>query len=88
MRRAAILPAMFNPDPDVSNVEVARDVADTLSGFMPTGQTVVFLLRPDRYVAAAAAASADGLSDLATQVRRLMRNTFPTAPVEPLEIKS
>lgn len=66
----AILPPIYNPDPDASQaIEVVRDINGTLSSLLPPHQTVVILLRPDRYIAAASSGS---LPEMANRTRSLM----------------
>jgi hypothetical protein len=57
-------------------VKVLRDVADTLAKVMPAGKTLVLLVRPDRYVAAAAFSGADSLRQLAADMRDLLGKTI------------
>jgi 3-(3-hydroxy-phenyl)propionate hydroxylase len=78
LRRLAVLPMVFNPDLELPEGEVVRDVADTLAAFMPAGRTLVLLLRPDRYVAAAGFATPAGLDHLAADIRELLRSKVPT----------
>ncbi|SEE71555.1 3-(3-hydroxy-phenyl)propionate hydroxylase [Rhizobiales bacterium GAS188] len=53
--RIAVMPQITNPDPDASaTIDTVRDVAGTLSSFMPRDRTMVLLVRPDRYIGAAA----------------------------------
>jgi 3-(3-hydroxy-phenyl)propionate hydroxylase len=92
LRRIAVLPMIFNPAPDRSEVEVVRDVADTLAPAMPEGRTLVLLGRPDRYVAAAAFTSPHSLKVLAADIKDLLRKTSsagPTAdPLNPIGRRS
>ncbi len=75
LRHLAVLPRIFNPDPDRPDVAVVRDIADTLAPMMPPGPTRVLLVRPDRYIAAAAPATTDSLMQLAADSRDLVRMT-------------
>jgi 3-(3-hydroxy-phenyl)propionate hydroxylase len=76
LRRIAVLPMIFNPVPDMPEVKVLRDVADTLAKVMPAGKTLVLLVRPDRYVAAAAFSGADSLRQLAADMGDLLGKTI------------
>jgi 3-(3-hydroxy-phenyl)propionate hydroxylase len=80
LRQIAVLPMIFNPAPDRSEVEVVRDVADTLAPAMPEGKTLVLLVRPDRYVAAAAIPSPHSLKVLAADIKDLLRKTSSAGP--------
>jgi hypothetical protein len=71
-RPLAILPSIYNPDSDASpEVEVVRDVNGTLASFGAGDETVVMMLRPDRYVAAASAGS---LVEMADRTRRMFHS--------------
>jgi 3-(3-hydroxy-phenyl)propionate hydroxylase len=80
LRQIAVLPMIFNPAPDRSEVEVVRDVADALAPSMPEGKTLVLLVRPDRYVAAAAIPSPHSLKVLAADIKDLLRKTSSAGP--------
>lgn len=65
-RPLAILPSTSLPDKNApSGVEVVRDADGLMAKMMPTGKTVIMLLRPDRYVAAATTRDADVLAQKA-----------------------
>jgi 3-(3-hydroxy-phenyl)propionate hydroxylase len=69
----AILPPTINPDADAPGaIAMLRDVDGTLMSFVPDGQTIVMLVRPDRYVAAAAHADAASLAMMAKQTQALV----------------
>jgi 3-(3-hydroxy-phenyl)propionate hydroxylase len=71
-RPLAILPSIYNPDSDASpEVEVVRDVNGTLASFGAGDETVVMMLRPDRYVAAASSGS---LVEMADRTRRMFHS--------------
>jgi len=54
IRRVAVLPSIFNPRcANSPEIEVARDLHGSLSHLAPDGATVLMLVRPDRYIAAA-----------------------------------
>lgn len=76
LQRIAVLPSAYNPDTeDLTDGPVARDAAGGLHPFLPVDRDVVLLLRPDRYVAAAALGDAASLVRMAEQVRALLRGT-------------
>ncbi|HEY7386859.1 MAG TPA: bifunctional 3-(3-hydroxy-phenyl)propionate/3-hydroxycinnamic acid hydroxylase [Beijerinckiaceae bacterium] len=55
IRPVAVLPSRFNPDPKgPSDILAGRDVDDVLAGAVGNGGDMLLLVRPDRYVAAAA----------------------------------
>ncbi|XCB22083.1 bifunctional 3-(3-hydroxy-phenyl)propionate/3-hydroxycinnamic acid hydroxylase [Tunturibacter gelidoferens] len=81
-RPLAILPSIYNPDPGASpEIEVARDVNGTMSSFVEGEDTVVMMLRPDRYVAAATCGS---LVEMADRTRRMFRSMVRNAGLDPL----
>jgi 3-(3-hydroxy-phenyl)propionate hydroxylase len=54
VRRIAILPSIFNARrPPIRGIEVVRDLYGALSHLASAGATVLMLVRPDRYIAAA-----------------------------------
>jgi 3-(3-hydroxy-phenyl)propionate hydroxylase len=59
VRRLAILPTRFNFDPagGAPEIPAGRDVDDILAAAMPAAGDILVMVRPDRYVAAAAAVS-------------------------------
>jgi 3-(3-hydroxy-phenyl)propionate hydroxylase len=75
VRRVAVLPARFNPHPAAApDIPAGRDLDDVL-GAAENGD-ILILLRPDRYVAAAAPiADEDDLAALAASVRALCAGT-------------
>ncbi len=76
-RPLAVLPNILNPDPDLpARSRVVRAIDKTINAFVKEDQTVAMLLRPDRYIAAA---TSDGLLDLATQ-SRLLFEAFGGSP--------
>jgi 3-(3-hydroxy-phenyl)propionate hydroxylase len=84
-RPLAILPSIYNPDPGASpEIEVARDVNGTMSSFVEGEDTVVMMLRPDRYVAAATCGS---LVEMADRTRRMFRSMARNAGLDPLWIR-
>jgi 3-(3-hydroxy-phenyl)propionate hydroxylase len=76
LRRIAIVPMRVNPDPDgARNVTVGRDVNDLLGSIVAGGDSLV-LLRPDRYVAAAAPVADDATAArFAARVKALVART-------------
>ena len=72
-RPLAILPSICNPDPDASSseIEVVRDVNGAMSSIAEGEDTVVMMLRPDRYVAAASRGS---LAEMADRTRRMFQS--------------
>jgi hypothetical protein len=62
-----------------------RDASDTLAPSMPAGRTLVLLLRPDRYVAAAALAIPDRLNGLAADIRDLVQRTNSARSEQPAQ---
>ena len=81
VRPAAVLPARFNPDRTAAaGIPTGRDLDHVLGGTANDGDVVV-LLRPDRYVAAAArVTSNDDLDSLAASMRSLCAETRAQAP--------
>lgn len=72
-RPLAILPAVTLPDRAAGDaVEVVRDRDGMLAAICPPGRTVLMLLRPDRYVAAASLGPAAQFSE---QVGQLLRDS-------------
>jgi 3-(3-hydroxy-phenyl)propionate hydroxylase len=72
----AILPPETNADNDApSDIETVRDVGGILTPFVPAGRTIVMLVRPDHYVAAAAYAGAASLAAMADATRDLIAAT-------------
>jgi flavin-dependent dehydrogenase len=71
-RRLAVLPAGCNPDLLQTAVETGRDVDDVMASFVPRGREVILLVRPDRYVAAAALAEPQAVAGMAASVRALL----------------
>ena len=81
----AILPQALNADPDTPDtIATLRDVDGILAGIAPADQTICLLVRPDRYVAAAA--SPQSLAGMAAATRALFGATHdrvhPVAPAE------
>lgn len=71
-RPLAILPSIYNPDPDApSEIQVVHDVNGTLAAFVGGGDTIVMVLRPDRYIAAASSGS---LVEMADRTRRMFHS--------------
>jgi len=72
----AVLPPDTNQDPDArSDIETVRDIGGILTPFVPAGRTIVMLVRPDRYVAAAAYAGTASLVGMAGATRALIAAT-------------
>ena len=81
LRRVALLPGDINPDPHADHADAvcARDIGNLFRTFLPKSGDVVLLVRPDRYVAAAA--PADTLLAFAWAVKALIADTgAPEAP--------
>jgi len=81
LRRLAVVPADVNPDPDRQNgescdIETGRDVDGLLARFVPRGDDVVMLVRPDRYIAAAVRAWPSESMRLAAAIRALAAGTW------------
>ena len=80
VRAVAILPSTHNPYPDVvPEIDSVRDLHGTMKTLIEEGRTVVMVIRPDRYIAAAS-------SD--PSVKRLadrMRSLIARAEMEPAE---
>jgi 3-(3-hydroxy-phenyl)propionate hydroxylase len=76
-RTLAILPMRFNVDPAAPpEILAGRDLDDRLAGAIPTHRDALVLVRPDRYVAAAAAIADDvGVASFAGAVRELVAAT-------------
>lgn len=73
----AILPQTVNPDRDVSPViETVRDVEGALTSFLSGEHSVLLLVRPDRYVAAAARGDGGSLGAFAVACRGLVAGTW------------
>jgi len=73
LKLAAILPRDMNPDRTGPALDhTVRETSQMLSGFLPAGRTVLLLVRPDRYVAAASIEAADAMSDMAAGMRKLL----------------
>lgn len=73
----AVTPYDWNLDPAIQGVLAGRDVEKRFAGLAPPNETIMLLLRPDRYVAAAQiVAGADDLSTFATHVRGLAHATW------------
>jgi 3-(3-hydroxy-phenyl)propionate hydroxylase len=74
VRRLAILPMRFNADPaGPPDIPAGRDVDDALAGALPDDGDALVLVRPDRYVAAAAPVSSPaGIASFAGAVRALV----------------
>jgi len=54
VRRVAILPSIFNAQrTPLSGIQVVRDLHGAISHLAPSGATVLMIVRPDRYIAAA-----------------------------------
>ena len=74
LRRLAVLPSDCNPDPAFAQVTVVRDVDGLLASGMPDAG-VALLLRPDRYVAAAARTEPDAVARMAERMRAMVQET-------------
>ena len=81
-QRVALTPFRFNIEGSThQEIVCARALDDTLARFAPEGRERLLLIRPDRYVAAAAdLAAPDALAAMARQVRDLAAATFACAP--------
>jgi 3-(3-hydroxy-phenyl)propionate hydroxylase len=76
LKRLAILPGVYNPDPRAPIIGVlARDVDKAFSPFLPRDQDLLLLIRPDRYVVAASSADAASLGRMVVKVRDLVSKT-------------
>lgn len=74
LRRLAVLPPDYNPDLPRADVETGRDVENRLAAFIPSARDVVLLVRPDRYVAAAATAEPAAIARMAAAARALFQS--------------
>ena len=71
-RPLAILPNIYNPDLSASpEIEAVRDVNGAMASFVKGDDTVVMVLRPDRYIAAASSGS---LAEMADRTRRMFHS--------------
>ena len=75
LRRLAILPADCNPDIQRTAVDSGRDIDDLLATFISRERDVILLVRPDRYIAAAAPAEPQEIARMAAAVRALAAAT-------------
>ena len=74
----AVLPRRLNADQGVPNATVTvRDAGGILDPFVSDKKTTILIVRPDRYVMAAAEFGADRLEDLARRMRILIVSTKP-----------
>jgi 3-(3-hydroxy-phenyl)propionate hydroxylase len=75
LRKVAILPSDYNADPDIVSPGVmGRDVSDGLRKFQPAMEDCLILVRPDRYIAAAATAEPGAIASMAAKVRALVES--------------
>jgi 3-(3-hydroxy-phenyl)propionate hydroxylase len=73
----AILPSVTLPDRDIANdIEVVRDLNGLMATAMPAERTVLMLIRPDRYVAAATTGPA---AAFATHVQAMIQSCDGTS---------
>jgi 3-(3-hydroxy-phenyl)propionate hydroxylase len=76
-RPLAILPSVTLPDRDIANdIEVVRDLNGLMATAMPAERTVLMLIRPDRYVAAATTGPA---AAFATHVQAMIQSCDGTS---------
>jgi len=87
IRPVAVVSSRFNPDPDgPGDILAGRDVDDLLASTVPDGGHLLMLVRPDRYVAAAAhVGNAMQLSAFATAVNGLINTTWAASADQPGE---
>ncbi|GAU83870.1 bifunctional 3-(3-hydroxy-phenyl)propionate/3-hydroxycinnamic acid hydroxylase [Bosea sp. BIWAKO-01] len=76
LRRVAVLPTTFNPAQDCPDVSAGRDTDGHMSSLSPAGRNVLMLVRPDRYVAAAAFAEGSSIARMARAMRDLAGQTW------------
>ena len=75
--RIAILPQIRNPAGTSDSILVVRDLANALAPLAPRRQTILLLVRPDRYIAAAALLEQE--TGFVTQVHELLAATWSKA---------
>jgi 3-(3-hydroxy-phenyl)propionate hydroxylase len=76
LRRLAILPSIYNPDPDIEGtIETVRDHAGAFASVISSDRDVLILVRPDRYVAAATQGTPAGMHELAAATKALVART-------------
>jgi 3-(3-hydroxy-phenyl)propionate hydroxylase len=76
LNKIAIIPSDYNADPKVAAKDVVvRDMGHGFRRFHPAIKDCLILVRPDRYVAAAAPAERDAINSLAARVRALVVDT-------------
>ena len=77
LRRVAVLPSDVNVDPASDpSITCGRDLADLFRAILP-GREAILLVRPDRYVAAAA--TADALEAFVADVHAIVETSGPRA---------
>ena len=76
LRKIAILPGDYNPGSGTADADIiGRDMANLFQHFVPVGSDCLILVRPDRYIAAAATASEDAVASMATRLRALIADS-------------
>jgi 3-(3-hydroxy-phenyl)propionate hydroxylase len=76
IRRLAVLPSIYNPDPDVDGtIETVRDHGGGFAPIIRSDCNALILVRPDRYVAASTVCTSSGMHELAAASRALAART-------------
>jgi 3-(3-hydroxy-phenyl)propionate hydroxylase len=78
VRTLAILPAIYNADPasDDTGVTVGRDLTGEFGTVLPAETSVLMVVRPDRYVAAATPFDPARIGDFAAAVKAMAAETY------------
>jgi len=75
LRKIAILPSDYNPDPGIKSPGVVvRDIGNGFGNFRSAIGDCVILVRPDRYIAAAATSEPGAITAMADRVRALVES--------------
>jgi 3-(3-hydroxy-phenyl)propionate hydroxylase len=75
LRKVAVLPSDYNPDPGIKSPGVVvRDIGNGFGNFRSAIGDYVILVRPDRYIAAAATSEPGGVTAMADRVRALVES--------------
>jgi 3-(3-hydroxy-phenyl)propionate hydroxylase len=76
LRRLAILPSIYNPDPDIEGtIETVRDHAGAFASVISSDRDVLILVRPDRYMAAATVCTPESMRAFAAATKALVTRT-------------
>jgi 3-(3-hydroxy-phenyl)propionate hydroxylase len=89
LRKVAILPSDYNPDPGIKQAGVVvRDIGDGFRNLRPAIGECVILVRPDRYIAAAATSEPGAITAMAGRVRALVESCGVVQPQRSEQISS